>query len=162
SVERNVAAAKSALRAIAEIESYLTVRSPFDGVVTERDVHPGALVGPSGSVPMLRIETVNRLRVTVPIPEQYVAGTVKGANVAFTVPAFHGEKFSGTIARISDSLDMKTRTMPVELDVMNPLGRLAAGMYPEVEWPVHRTAPSLFVQTSSIARTNEKMFVVRI
>ena len=160
--DQNIAAAKSALKAVADIESYLQVRAPFDGVITERNVHPGALVGPSGDVPMLRIEKVSRLRVVLPVPENYVSGMVPGAKVTFTVPAFPGEKFTGTIARIPDSLDVKTRTMPVELDVMNPSGHLAPGMYPEVEWPVRRGHPTLFVPTSAVARTNEKRFVVRV
>ena len=160
--DQNIAAAKSALQAVADIESYLQVKAPFDGVVTERDVHPGALVGPSGNVPMLRIEKVSRLRVVLAVPETYVSGMVQGAKVTFTVPAFPGEKFTGTIARIPDSLDVKTRTMPVELDVMNSSGHLAPGMYPEVEWPVRRGHPTLFVPTSAVARTNEKRFVVRV
>ena len=160
--DQNIAAAKSALKAIAEMESYLQVTAPFEGVVTERNVHPGALVGPSGSVPMLRIEKVSRLRVVVPVPETYFSGTVNGAKVNFTVPAFPGEKFIGTIARIPDSLDAKTRTMPVELDFMNSSGRLAPGMYPEVEWPVRRSRATLFVPTSAIARTNERHFLVII
>ena len=160
--DQNIAAAKSALKAIADVESYLQVRAPFDGVVTERDVHPGALVGPTGNVPMLRIEKVSRLRVVLPIPENYVSGMVQGAKVTFTVPAFPGEKFTGTVARIPDSLEVKTRTMPVELDVMNVSGRLAPGMYPEVVWPVQRAHPTLFVPTSAVARTNERRFVVRI
>ncbi len=160
--DQNIAAAESALKAVAEIESYLQVTAPFDGVVTERNVHPGALVGPSGNVPMLRIETVSRLRVVVPIPENYFSGTANGVRVSFTVPAFPGETFTGTIARIPDSLDVKTRTMPVELDFMNSLGRLAPGMYPEVEWPVRRSGATLFVPTSAIARTNERRFVVTV
>src|SRR5499427_6688123 len=44
----NVNAAQQALQAIAETEAYLQVKAPFDGVVTERNVHPGALVGPAG------------------------------------------------------------------------------------------------------------------
>ena len=160
--DQNIAAAKSASKAIAEIESYLRVTAPFDGVVTERNVHPGALVGPSASMPMLRIEKVSRLRVVVPVPETYFSGTVHGAKVTFTVPAFPGEKFTGTIARIPDSLDVKTRTMPVELDFMNSSGRLAPGMYPEVEWPVRRSRATLFVPTSAIARTNERRFLVAI
>jgi membrane fusion protein, multidrug efflux system len=160
--DENIAAAKSALKAIAEIESYLQVKAPFDGVVTERNVHPGALVGPNGNVPMLRIEKVSRLRVVLPVPENYVSGTVKGARVMFTVPSFPGEKFSGTIARIPDSLDVKTRTMPVELDVVNHSGRLAPGMYPEAEWPVRRSQPTLFVPSSAIAHTNERRFLVVI
>lgn len=160
--DQNIAAAKSALSAVAEIESYLRVKAPFDGVVTERNVHPGALVGPSGTAPMVRIEKVSLLRLVLPLPENYVSGTVKGRKVTFVVPAFPGEKFTGTITRVPDSLDEKTRTMPVELDVLNSSGRLAPGMYPEAQWPVQRPHPTLFVPASAIARTNEKQFVVRI
>jgi membrane fusion protein (multidrug efflux system) len=160
--DQNIAAAKWGLKAVADVESYLQVRAPFDGVVTERNVHPGALVGPTGNVPMLRIEKVSRLRVVLPVPENYVSGVVQGAKVTFIVPAFPGDKFTGTIARIPDSLDVKTRTMPVELDVMNVSGHLAPGMYPDVEWQVRREHPTLFVPTSAVARTNERRFVVRI
>ena len=160
--ERNIEAAKAALNAVSEIQSYLSVRAPFDGVVTERDVHPGALVGPSGNEPMVRIENVSRLRLVLPVPENYVPGTIKGAKVSFTVPAFPGEKFTGTVARLADSLDVRTRTMPVELDVANSSVRLAPGMYPQVDWPVRRPRPTLFVPASSVAHTNEKTFVVRI
>jgi len=60
SVREGAQAARSALKSVSEIEGYLQVRAPFDGVVTERNVHPGALVGPaSGSgvgVPIVRVE----------------------------------------------------------------------------------------------------------
>src|SRR5262249_40244256 len=153
-------AAKAAFKSITEIEQYLQIRAPFDGKVTQRNVHPGALVGPSGNVPIVRVERVSRLRLVLPVPENYVGGTVRGATVDFTVAAFPGEKFTGTIARIADSLDVKTRTMPVEMDVMNPSGHLAPGMYPEADWPVRRARPTLFVPTTSVARTNESTFVV--
>src|SRR5713226_7872731 len=74
-------AARAALKSITEIEGYLQVRAPFDGVVTERNVHPGALVGPaSGSgigVPIVRVEKTSRLRLLVPVPEKYVAGVTE-------------------------------------------------------------------------------------
>ncbi len=159
-------AAKAALQSVTEIQGYLQVRAPFDGVVTERNVHPGALVGPgSGSgvnVPLLKVEQIERLRLVVPVPEKYVAGMTEGAKVDFSVPAFPNQTFSGTVARIAHSVDVKTRTMPVELDVMNPNGRLASGMFPEVIWPVRRSDTSLFVPTSSVGRTTEATFVVRI
>ncbi len=159
-------AARAALKSITEIEGYLQVRAPFDGVVTERNVHPGALVGPaSGSgigVPIVRVEKTSRLRLLVPVPEKYVAGVTEGAKVEFSVPAFPNQAFSGTVARIAHSVDVKTRTMPVELDVTNIRGRLASGMFPEVLWPVRRSGPSLFVPTSAVARTTEAIFVARI
>ena len=162
----NVSAAQQALQAIAQTEAYLQVKAPFDGVVTERNVHPGALVGPAGApgvaVPMVRIETLSRLRVVVPVPETYAAGVPEGTQVHFTVPAFPGRTFSGTIARIAHSLDEKTRTMPVELEAANAKGELSPGTFSDVLWPVRRSYPTLFVPTSSVANTLERVFVVRI
>lgn len=159
-------AAQAALKSITEIEGYLQVRAPFDGVVTERNVHPGALVGPAGGsaaqAPLVKVEESNRLRLVVPVPEKYVAGMVNGAKVEFTVPAFPSQTFMGTVARIAHSLDVKTRTMPVELDVKNAGGLLASGMFPEVLWPVRRPNATLFVPSSAVARTTEATFVVRI
>jgi membrane fusion protein (multidrug efflux system) len=166
SVREGAQAARSALKSISEIEGYLQVRAPFDGVVTERNVHPGALVGPaSGSgvgVPIVRVENTSRLRLLVPVPEKYATGMTEGTIVQFSVPAFPNQAFSGKVARIAHSVDVKTRTMPVELDVTNTDGRLASGMFPEVLWAVSRAQPTLFVPTSAVARTTEAIFVVRI
>jgi len=160
-------AAKSALQSVTEIEGYLQVRAPFDGIVTERNVHPGSLVGPATSssgaaMPMLRVEKTARLRLVVPVPEKYATGINVGSKVDFSVPAFPSLTFAGTIARVAHSVDVKTRTMPVELDVNNSDDRLSSGMFPEVLWPVRRTEPTLFVPVSAVARTTEATFVVRI
>jgi membrane fusion protein, multidrug efflux system len=160
-------AAKSALKSVADLEGYLHVRAPFNGIVTERNVHPGSLVGPSNStsgaaMPMLRLEKAVRLRLVVPVPEKYAGGIAERTKIEFSVPAYPGQTFSGTIARIAHSVDVKTRTMPVELDVNNADGRLSSGMFPEVVWAVRRTGPSLFVPVSSVVRTTEATFVVRV
>jgi len=144
-----------------DVEAYLQLRAPFEGVITERNVHPGSLVGPSGN-PMLRIEQVSRLRLTVPVPETYVARIIRGTRVSFRVSAFPDQTFQGVIARPAYSLDMKTRSMQVELDVNNPRLTLAPGMFAEVQWPVSRAQTSLFVPTSAVVRTSERQFVVRV
>jgi len=167
SLREGAKAAKSALESVTEIEGYLQVRAPFDGVVTERNVHPGSLVGPatsgpSAATPMVRVEKTARLRLVVPVPEKFATGITVGSRVAFGVPAFPSQTFAGTIARVAHSVDVKTRTMPVELDVNNADERLSSGMFPEVLWPVRRTEPTLFVPTSAVARTTEATFVVRI
>ena len=164
--QENVSAAQQALQSVAQTEAYLQVKAPFDGIVTERNVHPGALVGPAGgpgvAIPMVRIETLSRLRVVVPVPETYAAGVPEGTKVEFTVPAFPGRTFSGKIARIAHSVDVKTRTMPVELEVANVKGELSPGTFSDVIWPVRRSYSTLFVPTSSVANTLERVFVVRI
>ena len=113
-------------------------------------------------MPMLRVEKTARLRLIVPVPEKYATGINVGSKVEFSVPAFPSHTFAGTIARVAHSVDVKTRTMPVELDVNNSEGRLTSGMFPEVLWPVRRTEPTLFVPVSAVARTTEATFVIRI
>jgi membrane fusion protein, multidrug efflux system len=149
------------VKADAEMEAYLELTAPFDGVITERNVHPGSLVGPSTGA-LLRIEQVKRLRLTVPVPEAYVGTIRNGLKVDFRVSAFPDEAFQGVIARPAHSLDMKTRSMLVELDVNNLKRTLAPGMFAEVQWPVSRAQKSLFVPTTAVVRTSERQFVVRV
>jgi RND family efflux transporter MFP subunit len=166
-LHNSVEAAKATVHAAEVMESYLRITAPFDGIITERNVHPGALVGPAGGggssqPPMLRIEQISHLRLVVAVPEAYVAGVAQGAKVSFTVPAFPNRTFTGTVARIADSLDVKTRTMPVEMDVSNPSGDLHPGMFPSVSWPVRRSQPSLLVPQSAVVRTMQGTFVIRV
>jgi hypothetical protein len=51
--------------------------------------------------------------------------------------------------------------MPVELDVFNPDGSLAPGMYPTVGWTVRSSRPALFVPRTSVVTTTERTFVIR-
>lgn len=154
-------AAEAAVRALQDLQGYLKITAPFDGVITDRLVHPGALVGPGNDAVLLVVQQVSHLRLVVPVPEEDVSGIMNGASVPFTVPAWPEQKFSGTIARLSHALDQKTRTMAVELDVMNREGTLAPGMYPTVKWPVRRSRPSLFVPKTSVVTTTERTFVIR-
>ncbi|QOY85417.1 efflux RND transporter periplasmic adaptor subunit [Paludibaculum fermentans] len=154
-------AAASAVSAQKDLESYLRIAAPFDGVVTERLVHPGALVGPGSDPVLLSIQQLARLRLVVAVPEQYTGAISNGARVDFKVPAFPERTFAGTVARSAHMLDSATRTMPVELDVANGDASLAPGMYPSVKWPVRRPKPSLFVPKTSVVTTTERTFVVR-
>src|SRR5699024_9822453 len=115
SAERNVEAARQALNSVTQMQEYLRITAPFDGVVTERNVHAGALVGPTASAaaPMLRIVNRSRLRLVVPVPEAYAGGVSEGVVVPFTVAAYPGEVFTAKVSRISHAVDVKTRTMAV-------------------------------------------------
>jgi RND family efflux transporter MFP subunit len=163
---QNVEAARQAANAVRDMEGYLRITAPFSGVVTERNVHPGALVGPSGgsagAVPMLRLVENSRLRLVVPVPEAYTAEMKRGAEISFSVAAYPGQAWTGTVARMAQSVDVATRTMAVELDVTNADGRLAPGTFCQVRWPIRRTAPSLFVPSSSVTSTSDRTFVIRV
>jgi RND family efflux transporter MFP subunit len=155
------AAQEQAVKAQKDFESYLRITAPFGGVVTDRMVHPGALVGPGSDPVLLVLQEVSHLRLVVAVPEQNIGGIAKGAHVDFRVPAYPQRTYSGSVARPAHALDEKTRTMAVELDVFNRDGSLSPGMYPSVKWPVRHSAASLLVPKTGVVTTTERTFVIR-
>lgn len=158
-------AARDAADAVRNTEGYLKVAAPFDGVVSERNVHEGSLVGPTGTgaaQPMVRVQDVARLRLVVALPESEIGGIVMGDRVVFSVPAQPGVTFSGVVSRKAEAVDVKTRTMPIELDVENADRRIAPGMYAQVKWKSRRPRPTLFVPPSAVVTTTERTFVIAV
>ena len=160
--EQGVEAAKQTLAATRDLEAYLRIAAPFEGVVTTRYVHPGALVGSAGNSPIVTIAQTRRLRLVVPLPEAYTGQVTPNSRVPFTVAAYPGRTWQATVARIADAIDATTRTMAVELDVDNDGGKLTPGTFCQVRWPVTRAEPSLFVPSGSVASTTGRTFVIRI
>ncbi len=155
----SVRAAQAGVKALEDLAQYLHVTAPFDGIITERLVHPGAL---ARDEPLLMLENINRLRLVIPVPEAQAGEIANVKHVDFTVPAYPGRTFGGTVARSAHMLDVQTRTMAVEADVANASLALSPGMYPEVSWPVRTRTPSLLAPASSIVTTTERTFVIRV
>ena len=153
-------AARAQAQSQKDLEAYLRITAPFDGAVTERLAHPGALVGPATDA-LVVIQQVSHLRLVVAVPEEDLGGLAHGVQVPFRVPAFPDRVYTGSIARIAHALDAKTRTEPVELDVFNRDGSLAPGMYPTVKWPVRGARAALLVPRSAVVSTSERTFVIR-
>jgi len=69
-------AAQSAQREISQTENYLQIRAPFGGVITARNVNPGAYVGPSGKgseFPLFNLQEQKKLRLVLSVPEAYTS-----------------------------------------------------------------------------------------
>ena len=161
----NVLAAQNVFKAMQAMQSYLTIEAPFDGVITERNVHTGSIVSVDAArngVPLVRIQQKNLLRLVVPVPEEATGGIEFGKTIPFTVPAYLGKTFTGTIARLGFALDSATRTMPVELNAWNPTGELEPGMFATVQWPATRTYKTLFVPAAAVGSDLKGTYVVKI
>jgi RND family efflux transporter MFP subunit len=146
-------------------KGYLVVTAPFDGVITERNIHPGALVGPDTKVddkPMLMLEQEDKLRLVMQVPEMYSAQLAEQSVVNFDVDAIPGEHFQGNIARQAGTLNDKYRSEAVEIDVPNPQRQLKAGMYTEVVLPLKGSAQAMLVPSSAIVMSTEKKYVVAV
>lgn len=126
--------ARRQLEEIDVLIGFATIRAPFSGIVTERNIELGDLVhsGNAGSAaePMFVVSQVDRVRVRIPVPEADAPLVMPGDTVTLTFPSFAAEApIVGTISRRSGSLEPTTRTMMVEVDLDNADGKLLPGMF---------------------------------
>ena len=154
-------ASKSAANAYAQLKNYLTIRAAFDGIITQRNVDAGTLVG-KNQIPLLVLENLSKLRVRVAIPEIYTSAIPVSASVNFTVDAQPSKKYSATLARKSNQIDIKTRTELWEFEVSNSNQELKSGMYGNASFNLQRVEPSVVVPYSAVVTNLERSFVIRV
>jgi RND family efflux transporter MFP subunit len=104
------------------------VRSPINGVVSEREVAAGDVVQVGGAMfTILDLRTL-RLEATVPVDE---ADRLKvGTPVEFTVSGSE-RRFTGKIERINPAVDPATRQVRIYVDIPNAEQSLVAGLFAE-------------------------------
>jgi RND family efflux transporter MFP subunit len=131
---------------------YAQIRAPFDGVVTHRTYHPGALIRSAtegGNQPLLTVKRTDRMRVVVRVPDRDVVLTHVGDAAAVSVDALDGRSFTGTLARIAAAEDAE-RLMRVEIDLPNPAGLLCDGMYGKATITLERDTRNLTVPPACV------------
>jgi len=145
----SASAAEANLARLNELLGYQTVRAPFDGVITLRNVDSGVLVN-EGSTLLFRIAQTDRLRTYLNVP-QVDAGSVRvGQQASLVIPDLQGRKFKGTVTRTANALDPATRTLLVEVQVANQGTTLMPGMYTQVDLAVPRKDPPLLIQGDTL------------
>ncbi len=146
------------------LQDYLAIRAPFDGVITERNVHPGSLTGPNfkmDSRPLLILEHNSTLRLELFIPEVYTGSIdAKQRQLSFTTQSLPGQTFTAAISRSSGSLYDEYRSEAIEADVQNPDGVFKPGMYVEVSLPIHSSVASYLVPSTAIVTSTEGKYVI--
>jgi RND family efflux transporter MFP subunit len=147
--------AESALARAKVLQSYATLRAPFDGVVTARFVDPGALVaaatGSTTSVqPVLELAAMDRLRVWIYLPQDD-ALAVREGDEALLAPR-EGSPIHATVTRVTHSLDPRTRTMLAEIVVPNVPARMVPGQFVTVQLHVPRPPRPLVLADALVIR----------
>lgn len=134
SASAEIAVAEAKMDELEALMAYAIIRAPFDGVVAQRFVHPGALVvsGADGGDPVLEVVREDRLRLVLAIPEPVVPLTQVGVPAEITVDALPDRTFQGTVTRCAGPLTPDTRTMRAEIDMDSHGGLLRPGMYATV------------------------------
>jgi len=123
----------------------MTVTAPVAGVVMTRDVEPGNVVNPGAS--LFTIGRLDRLTITVYIPEDRYGEISLGQAATVTVDSFPGETFHALVIYISDQAVFTPRNVQtasgrvttvyaVKLSLQDPAGKLKPGMPADVSFAI--------------------------
>lgn len=145
----NTNAVQANLARLTEMQSYLKVRAPFSGVITQRNIDVGALAN-EGSTLLFRVAQTDRLRAYVNVPQSDATSVHPGQAARITVPDLPSREFLGTVTRTSNSLDPTSRTLLTEVQVPNNGGVLMPGMYAQVNFSTPRAEPPLLIRGDAL------------
>lgn len=133
--QANLAAAEANVKRLEQLEGFKDVYAPFNGVLTARNVDPGALINAgAGGKELFDIARVDPLRVYTSVPQAYAPSIKVGTKATITLQEFPGQKFTGTVTRTAEAIDPTTRTLLTEVDVPNKDSKLLPGSFGEVHF----------------------------
>jgi cobalt-zinc-cadmium efflux system membrane fusion protein len=110
----------------------VAIRAQIAGTVVERNVLVGQEVRADATTPLMTVTNLEALWVIADVYEQDLGLITSGATVSVTVPAYPGETFPGTVARLGDVVDPTSRTVKLRCVVPNPEGRLKPEMFAKI------------------------------
>jgi len=149
----NLAAADANVRRLEELESFKNVYAPFSGVLTRRNVDPGALINSGAQAAgreLFDIARVDPLRVYVSVPQAYAPNIKAGMKANVTLQEFPGQKFLGTVVRTAEAIDPATRTLNTEVDVPNKDGKLLPGSFGQVHFATRTSVPRITIPVNAM------------
>ena len=149
----NLAAGDANVRRLEQLESFKNVYAPFSGVLTRRNVDPGALINSGAGVAgkeLFDIARVDPLRVYVSVPQAYAPNIKAGMKANVTLQEFPGQKFLGTVVRTAEAIDPATRTLNTEVDVPNKDGKLLPGSFGQVHFATGTSVPRITIPVNAM------------
>jgi RND family efflux transporter MFP subunit len=158
-------AAKASYKQVTEMQGYLQIRAPFNGIISARNVNPGAYVGPSGKgsdVPLFILQEQKKLRLVIAVPEAYTSYLDHKNEVSFTVKSLPDQKFTAQVKRMAGAIDSRLRSERIEMDVMNNDKKLLPGLVAEVNLPLPSNDSTFIVPKTAVVNSTESVFVVRV
>jgi membrane fusion protein (multidrug efflux system) len=151
----------SAALDLARIELDRTrIRAPFDGVMSDTDIAPGAWVEPE--VPLASIAAIDQVEVIFTTTEQGAAVARTGQTISVRVAAYPGERFEGEVFYIAPTIDPATRRLILKARLDNADHRLKPGMFANVDVVIAVKEEALVVPESAMVYDRNGTYVWRV
>lgn len=136
------------------------IRAPFDGVVGQRYVDPGARVEEENA--LVRVDAVDRLQLTFAISDEGLPFAKPGMRVQAWVRPYPGEKFPGEVFFVSPTLDPTNRRIWVKAWIDNADRRLAPGLFANVDLEVRRVEGAIVLPEAAVAVDSQGAYVWKV
>ena len=139
------------------LQSFQKITAPFDGVITARNIDPGALVqadNPTTTKELFHLMRTDIVRVWVNVPQTFSTTVKSGQTVSVYRREDPAKTFAGTVARTADALDPNTRTLLTEVHVPNPNNALRPGMYLQVKFNFDRSIFPVMIPAAAVVIRN--------
>lgn len=152
-----------AANASGQMQKYLRLVAPFDGVITARNASEGALVGDNGisGLPVFQLVQEEKLRLVVAIPEKQAQSLMGATKAKFTVIDHPGQTFTAALSRNSNAIDPSTKSLLAEFDFDNRANLLHSGQYARVTLELQRPGATVWVPATSVVRAQSGVFVLK-
>lgn len=140
-----------------EISPTIILDAPITGKVVASEAILGRMVDPATEI--IRIVDIRSLWVDAEIYERDLAKVKDDQRVEIRVPAYPGEKFTGTVTYIGDLVDEETRTITVRTEVANDDRRLKPGMFADINLLLNGGEPVLTVPATAVLEERRRQVV---
>ena len=140
---------------------YARITAPFSGIVTKRFLDPGSNVVASSSQ-LFNLMNLDVMKIIVNVLEKDIPLVNIGRVATVTVDAYPGKQFSGSVVRMSQAVDLSTRTMEVEIDVPNREHLLKPGMFCTVALIIQEHHNAVTISTQSILKDEKGPYVFSV
>lgn len=151
--QASVAQAKAKLDEAELNLRYCALRAPMNGVLLQRNIEVGSLVGPG--VAGFVIADVSSVKVVFGVPDVMLQNLQLGSPLSVTTASAPGVEFKGRITAIAPSANTSNRVFEVEITVPNPRNRLKIGMIAALQVPTSAPAEAVpVVPLNAIVRSS--------
>jgi RND family efflux transporter MFP subunit len=154
----------AAWKSLVATQQYEKVYAPYDGMITVRNLYPGALVATGTAVgtsnpSLYELATLKPLRIYVYLPQAYSPLVNDGDQSVVTVNEYPNRDYKGSITRHPSALDQSTRTMLLEVDLPNDDLSLYPGMYATVAVTIKGSSGAPRVPDEALIFDGEQVLV---
>lgn len=148
----NADAAAADYARLTALEDYKTIRAPFAGTITGRHTDIGQLIkADNDSDPELfDLADTHKLRLYVPIPQNYASVIRPGLEAQLTVPEHPGQHFSAQLVGDSTAIDPRSGTLLAQFVAANPDGALMPGDYAEATLAIPADTHGVSIPASAL------------